>query len=239
MDVTLVNALGACALLRSVPQADLDRLGGYARLAAFRPGDRLPGAQGRDRQFFILVHGHVELTTPASAERERMMAVLSAGDVVGLETVLDGAPHAAAARALDEVAAVAVLGEPFHRHVAESAAMAFAVLEGTSRLLRSLRLENAELRGTPPIDRLVAFLLSLAAQHEGPATIRLPYEKRTIAAVLGVNPESLSRMFARLRPLGVTTTRSDLVRIGDVATLAAACESRLLADRPPRPAATE
>lgn len=219
MESLLLTALGTCALLGALPRADLKRLASYADLQSFAAGDTLLTADGAAERFFVLAEGHVDLTVDASNERPTLVTVLARGDVVGIETVLDRAPLAATARALDPVVAVAVLADPFRRDLAEHPPMAVAMLEGASRLVRTLRRENAELRGRSPTERLVDFLLSLATQRDGPATVRLPYEKRTIAALLGVSPESLSRMFARLRPLGVTTTRTDVVRVRDMALL--------------------
>ncbi len=54
------------------------------------------------------------------------------------------------------------------------------------------------------IERLSAFLLALAPRDTGPVTVTLPGGRRLIAGRLGVTPQSLSRAFSALRPLGVT-----------------------------------
>ena len=59
--------------------------------------------------------------------------------------------------------------------------------------------------------RLADFLLTLCPNEEGPCEIKLPYEKSLIASRLGMKPESLSRALAKLKPLGVTVIREDIV----------------------------
>jgi DNA-binding transcriptional regulator YhcF (GntR family) len=66
---------------------------------------------------------------------------------------------------------------------------------------------------------------------------RLPYDKRLIAARLGVKQETLSRAFAKLRDHGVRTETRDVL-IESVSRLADQCDqlgrqSRLPSERTP------
>jgi hypothetical protein len=62
------------------------------------------------------------------------------------------------------------------------------------------------------------FLSSLCPIQTGGCTIGLPYDKALIAGRLGMQPESLSRAFARLKQIGVqiehnTANIEDLARL--------------------------
>jgi CRP-like cAMP-binding protein len=72
--------------------------------------------------------------------------------------------------------------------------------------------------------RLGAYLLTLAT---GPSSseVRLPSERQLVAARLGMTPESLSRAFARLRPLGVLG-HGQSVAIKDPKRLRSFCDGR-------------
>ena len=70
-------------------------------------------------------------------------------------------------------------------------------------------------------ERLSAMLLALAPRQSGSATVTLPGGRRLIAGRLGVTPQSLSRAFATLRPLGVSghgrqIAIADLERLRDL-----------------------
>jgi hypothetical protein len=52
------------------------------------------------------------------------------------------------------------------------------------------------------------FLCSLSNSKSGSCTISLPYDKALIAGRLGMQPESLSRSFARLKAIGVTVEQN-------------------------------
>lgn len=64
--------------------------------------------------------------------------------------------------------------------------------------------------------RLARFLLALAERHNSAVSFRLPFEKRTVAALLGMTPESLSRAFGRLMGLGVKTAVGGGIAIADL-----------------------
>jgi len=48
----------------------------------------------------------------------------------------------------------------------------------------------------------------LCVVQSGACTIKLPYDKTLIAGRLGMQPQSLSRAFARLREQGVTISQN-------------------------------
>jgi CRP-like cAMP-binding protein len=71
-------------------------------------------------------------------------------------------------------------------------------------------------------ERLADFLVKLADNRNERAILRLPYDKGLIAARLGMQPETLSRALAKLRPLGVET-KGSRVTIRDVDALRRHC----------------
>ena len=76
------------------------------------------------------------------------------------------------------------------------------------------------------IERLSNLLLSLAPRRGGPAQVLLPGNRSLVAGMLGVAPQSLSRAFATLRPVGVSgggreIAIADLNRLREIAGHAA------------------
>ncbi|HYH37166.1 MAG TPA: Crp/Fnr family transcriptional regulator [Azospirillum sp.] len=219
MESQLTLALARNALIGWMPAADRERVLGYARPAAFTEGDVLFHEGEEARAFFLIVSGTVELSIAAGGKRTGVVGVLSEGDSAGEVAVLDGGPYPVTARALDHVVALAIPGGTFLRHMEERAELLRGVVAGASVKMRALMRENGELKAMPTAERLCGFLLRLVDQPDGTAKIKLPYEKRVLAGTLGVSPESLSRAFGRLRRVGITTGRTDVVVIRDVAEL--------------------
>jgi CRP/FNR family transcriptional activator FtrB len=81
-----------------------------------------------------------------------------------------------------------------------------ALLRAEAREFRALLRQVCDLKLRTTAQRLGCYLLSLAPAHHGNATaLRLPFDKRLLAARLGCRQENLSRAFAALRGFGVET----------------------------------
>jgi CRP-like cAMP-binding protein len=92
------------------------------------------------------------------------------------------------------------------------------LLAGASSGLRGLIQEITELKLLSTTRRLANYLAGLAGDRTGAVRLVLPCEKHVLAERLGMQPESLSRAFAKLRAQGVTVGRNDalLVRVVDL-----------------------
>ena len=74
------------------------------------------------------------------------------------------------------------------------------------------------LKAQSRVQRIAEFLASRATVDSGSCVITLPFDKVLIASRLGLKPESLSRVFAKLRSVGVAVHAGD-VAVSDVAKL--------------------
>jgi CRP-like cAMP-binding protein len=96
--------------------------------------------------------------------------------------------------------------------------IALAMIASTSQHLHNLVYQVEQLKAQTGVQRVAEFLVSLAGVDHGSCTIALPYDKVLIAGRLGLKPESLSRAFAKLRPLGVEV-HSAHVQVHDLGKL--------------------
>jgi hypothetical protein len=89
--------------------------------------------------------------------------------------------------------------------------IAIAMIAATSQHLHRMAQRVEQLTAQSATQRVADFLTSLAPCTKGPCTIALPYDKSVIAGRLGLKPESLSRVFAKLRSIGVDVRASHVV----------------------------
>jgi len=104
------------------------------------------------------------------------------------------------------------------RLIRENPDIGIAMLASTSMHLHMLVQQIEQLKSHTGAQRVAEFLASLCPVSQGPCRISLPYDKALIAGRLGMQPESLSRSFARLKPVGVHIDQN-LAEIDDVAKL--------------------
>ena len=105
------------------------------------------------------------------------------------------------------------------RLFASERAFADAITQDLAENGRNILRECKNARSRNAFQRLVAWILAMIERADTPHEITLPYGKATLAARLGVEPETLSRDLARLAPLGVTVrgrtlTIDDAKRLG-------------------------
>jgi CRP-like cAMP-binding protein len=104
--------------------------------------------------------------------------------------------------------------------IREEPDIALAMIGSMSLHLHRLLAEVEQLKAKTGVQRVAEFLVSLAGIDRGECAISLPYDKLLIAGRLGLTPESLSRVFAKLKPLGVEVHASRVL-VHDVARLRA------------------
>lgn len=166
---------------------------------------------------YILLDGSVELQAHWH-DRESTMAVLRPISTFILAAVVLGAPALMTARTLDRSEIIMIPADNLRTMMQTEASFAFAVAQelsgcyrGLVRTIKSHKLRN----GT---ERLANYLLTQQVRQGGGETIELPHEKRILASLLDLTPESLSRAFAGLAKYDVAV-HGAAVTIGNAARL--------------------
>lgn len=77
------------------------------------------------------------------------------------------------------------------------------LLTATYMHLHRLVRQIEHLKASSGRQRVAEFILALSDHDGGASVIRIPYEKQTLASMLGMQPETLSRAFKRLADCGV------------------------------------
>ena len=233
MDADLIRTVAKSPFLSLLAPADLRRLVGYGAVARFEAGDVLFAAGDDADRFHVLLEGSVGLCAPLAsgaaddADDSVVFDLLTPGDVAGDEAVFDRGAHGVTARALLPSRTLAVAAGPFLEHLDERFEVALALLAGASARLRGMIHEITELKLRCTTRRLANFLLGLAGERrDGRLRLPLPCGKNQLAERLGMQPESLSRAFAKLRPHGVTA-RADDVLVDDLGALRRFCRADL------------
>jgi CRP/FNR family transcriptional activator FtrB len=79
------------------------------------------------------------------------------------------------------------------------------------------------------VERLANYLLRANEQTPGRGKVKLTEDKRTLAALLGMTPEYLSRAFGKLKKYGVEVNGSD-IKLTNLRNLSRLAKPNLLID---------
>lgn len=154
-----------------------------------------------------------------------VLGLLHPGDIIMPATVVEAMPYPLSAIAIEPtrvasipIAAVRAAMEQdpgFAALLTRSAAQSWRQAIG---LLTDQRLLSAP-------QRFAAHLTRLAGGRRGRVCFEIGEDRKTLASLLGMTPENLSRTIGQLRAIGITLN-GRRVEIADVATAAAFAQSR-------------
>ncbi|MEQ1613453.1 MAG: cyclic nucleotide-binding domain-containing protein [Hyphomicrobiaceae bacterium] len=165
----------------------------------------------------VIVDGQVEVFA-AYRDRETTVSVLGAGHSFIVAAVVLDKVYLKSARSLSPCRILMIPADTVRRCFSEDAAFARALAVELAIAYRGVvkELKNQKLRSS--LERLANWLLVRDAETDANGRFELPFDKKVLAARLGMAPEVLSRSFAALIAYGVTVS-GPAITLSDVAAL--------------------
>jgi CRP/FNR family transcriptional activator FtrB len=185
--------------------------------------------QGEKPDFLhIVVSGRVGLFGEWAGD-EALVEIFGPGDAFIVPAVVLDMPSLLTARMLEEGRILMWPAPSFRHQVQSNAALAHGAMLQLCGYWRLLIGQLKDLKLLPASERLATLLLSLAPRGARTARVMLPGNRRLVAGLLGVAPQSLSRAFAGLRPIGVSgggreVTIADMGRLREFVAARAATD---------------
>ena len=190
----------------------LERIVLIAETRVFDAGIRLFNQGDLHPPLCILIGGQVSMFRTAPDGTVTVVEVLQPSGHVGLATILTQLPALTGAETVAPSRMILIDGGGLRALVAQEPSLASALLRAEAMEFRSLVLQVCDLKLRTTAQRLGHYLLELAQNQPGQsATLRLPFDKRLLAARLGCRQENLARAFATLRGIGVETRGARVV----------------------------
>ncbi|ACA20404.1 transcriptional regulator, Crp/Fnr family [Methylobacterium sp. 4-46] len=194
---------GELSPFRGVSAACLDALLRHSVEHRVGPGTVLFD-QGEVPNFqYVLTAGSVHLFGRSVEEREVLIEVVCAPDLVIPAAVMTASPFLMQARVPEPSRFLLIHAEVFREAVATDAGLAQAVIATLSRQFRRMVRQTKNLKLRSSTQRVGCYLLALSERQGTPARALLPYEKHVIASELGMTRESFSRALASLERDGI------------------------------------
>ncbi len=190
----------------------LDRLAAIAESRVYEAGTRLYQQNDAGNPFVILVRGQLSFFRTAPDGTVTVVDVIQPSGHAGLQGVLTQMPVMTTAETVAASQVILIDGAGLRGLLNEEPSLASALLLAEAQDFRALVLQVCDLKLRTTAQRLGHYLLELAPDKTSEsATLRLPFDKRLLAARLGCRQENLSRAFATLREQGVETRGARIV----------------------------
>jgi len=166
----------------------------------------------------VVVEGRVEIYS-RHGKRETTISVCRPFSTFILAAVVRDLPYLASGRTVEASRILLLPAEDVRSAFDADGAFARAIVRELSTSFRGVMKELKSHKLRTSAERLANWILANDARNGGCGHFTLPYDKRTLAARLGMTPENLSRAFNTLKPYGVEVDGAT-VHLSDVDSLA-------------------
>jgi CRP-like cAMP-binding protein len=166
----------------------------------FREGDH-------SDHVIVLLSGTVKIVSTASSGYETVLALRSAGEIVGEFAVFDRRPRSASVLALHTVDGVRIAGDGFRSYLHSDPDLTLALLTGVVHRLRESDRRRVEFGAYDVTSRVARLLLELAEQAGDPRSLSsVALTQQELAGAVGASREAVARSLRLLRARRAITT---------------------------------
>jgi CRP-like cAMP-binding protein len=185
------------------------------QIRRYRPGDTLFNEGDSSDHVVVIRRGTVKISSVSPQGYEAVLAVRSAGDLIGEFAALDRRPRSASVAAIDEVEGVLISGDRFRAFLRSHPHAALGLLGQVISRLREADRRRLEFGAHDVAGRVSRLLLDLvdtfgpeldpssdllpAGARPGRVAITIPLSQHEIAGATGSSREAVSRALRRLR----------------------------------------
>jgi len=180
-----------------------------------KSGDVLFNRGDAPDHFFVVLNGWVKVYRDTIDGEEAVLGIFTNSESIAEAAAFLGRGYPASAAVIEESRLLRIPTASFIGAVRREPSIAINMLGSMSMHLHRFMHDLEQLQTQSAANRVIEFLLSQSRGQKGSATVVLPYDKMLLAKRLGMKPESLSRIWSRLRQHGVRTEQNR-VKIDDL-----------------------
>lgn len=213
-------------LFERLTEAELNRVAEHGNLVELDAGETIFSQDEPCRQFYLVQRGMIKLYRTSVDGSEKVM------DLVGpeqsfAEAVMFSGNYPVHAATLEPSTLFAFDCKDFMAQLKNNVDLCFSLMSSMSRRLHGMINEIDQLTLHSGTQRLAQYLLEQVPEGvvQSPC-IRLLVPKQVIASRLGIQPETFSRIMARLRCDGIIETQQETILLKDLDALRRVAEMR-------------
>lgn len=220
MNIPLItNQLSRFYLFSELQQAQIEQLVAGTRLLEVPRGTTLFSRGDRANGFYLLLDGQVKLGVTSPQGDEKVLSLIHPGESFGEAVLFLERPFPIYAEATLDSKVLLITRDAIFDILDNDVTVVRRMLAGLSARNRQLvnDIESISLQNST--QRFIGYLLQISAESPNPERIQLPANKLTIASMLNITPETLSRVMLRLQNASLIEVNGKEIAITSVAGL--------------------
>lgn len=220
LDPSDIQQLKRGYFLTALSQQEFEEVLAHANVRTLTQGERLFDQGDPCTHFFFVLSGIVKLCRVAQSGEEKVMDLVRPGHFFAEAAMfMGGGRYPVHARALEATRLVALDNKHFIGLVRSNADLSMRLLSTMSQRIHGLINEINNLTLHSGAQRVIGYLLEQLPEGAVSPNVRLMVPKHVIASRLGIQPETLSRVLAKLRGGNLIDVHDDMIVLNDVEAL--------------------
>jgi CRP-like cAMP-binding protein len=217
------------SILASLPEPDKEKLAAHQLVQQYDKGEIIFREGSVPSGIFFIRSGKVKKYKTGSQQREQIIYVADAGEIIGYHAILSGDRYPDSAAALEKSSLAFIPKEDFLRVLETSPGLSRRLLGALSHEFAVLANSISLLAGNSVRERLALQLIVLREKYKGfssvSATNPVPVtiSRSDLASLVGTSKENVVRLLTQLKEDGIIETKGRAITILDVGALITIC----------------
>jgi CRP-like cAMP-binding protein len=220
MDKTLIaQRLSEFYMFSELQPAQIEQLANGTRLVDIARGAILFNRGDRAHGFYLLLEGQIKLGVISPQGDEKVIGLIQPGQSFGEAALFLERSFPIFAQVTVDAKVLLITRDAIFDILDNDINVVRCMLAGISARNRQLVnvIESISLHNST--QRLIGYLLQISTESPDPVRVQLPANKLTIASMLNITPETLSRIMLRLHNAGLIEVNGKEIAITNVAGL--------------------
>ncbi|MCA9840532.1 MAG: Crp/Fnr family transcriptional regulator [Cyanobacteria bacterium HKST-UBA03] len=203
---------------RLLEDDQLDALAIISSRRTYQAGELIFSQGEEATAFYIVLSGKVQIYKISTEGKEMILHLFGVGEAFAEVPIFSGIPkYPANSLCMENSEILVIQGDGFRALVRQYPDIALNILSELARRLHEFSdlIEDLSLRTVD--SRLARYLLSVSENSQDKAVSYI--QKKTLAAILGTVPETLSRAFKKLSEKGIIEVEGNHIHLLDRDTL--------------------
>ena len=206
-------------MFKELTAEQITQIAGHSQLIDFPKGSSVFNRGEAAVALYILLDGQLKLGVTSPQGSEKIISIVSPGESFGEAILFLERKFPVYAQAILDSKVLLIPKSLIFSMLDNDTMFARKMLAGLSVRMHQLVQDIEMLSLQSCTQRFIGYLLQISADASDASNITLPASKTTIASLLNLTPETLSRTIAKLQQLGLIEVNGKDVMIIDVKKL--------------------
>jgi len=206
-------------MFKELTAEQITQIAGHSQLIEFPKGTSVFNRGEAATGLYILLDGQLKLGVTSPQGSEKIISIVSPGESFGEAILFLERKFPVYAQAILDSKVLLIPKSLIFSMLDNDTMFARKMLAGLSVRMHQLVQDIEMLSLQSCTQRFIGYLLQISADASDASNITLPASKTTIASLLNLTPETLSRTIAKLQQLGLIEVNGKDVMIIDVKKL--------------------